>query len=65
MDEKMIYQNMSQLVFNAVMRGETRDKAVKDAEELMREIANRSRVVAREIAQSQGSATSPSKDAGK
>ncbi len=49
MDEKMIYQNMSQLVFNAMMRGESRENALKDAEETLRELLKRSKSMAGEL----------------
>jgi hypothetical protein len=51
MDENTIYQSMSQLVFNAVMRGENREKAIKDAEETLRQILKRSRAIAEEAGQ--------------
>ncbi len=50
MDEKMIYQNMSQLVFNAMTRGVPREEAIKNAEETLRELMKKTKTLAKELA---------------
>jgi hypothetical protein len=46
MNEQMIFQNMSALMFNAINRGTDRDTAIKEAEETMRLLIQKSRSMA-------------------
>lgn len=60
MNEDTIYQSMSQLVFNAMMRGENKDKAMKDAETTIRELVKKSKAIAKEFGSSEETSTKKS-----